>query len=163
MGSWRQRLPCSRYSVVQSVFHSHIMKTFLVLLFAASTTLAVKLDIKPFQRLIPADVLRDFRDSCFASTKCKVYGPGEGWSLAPFCGASKCVKLESGRLAEEVTDWARGGPEGQPRLLPGQGRGRPQGRLPRLLPGLRLRGGDGGQLRQDSRSEEERSCRPCRR
>merc|ERR1711971_1046875 len=104
MGSWRQRLPCSRYSVVQSVFHSHIMKTFLVLLFAASTTLAVKLDIKPFQRLIPADVLRDFRDSCFASTKCKVYGPGEGWSLAPFCGASKCVKLESGRLAEEVTD-----------------------------------------------------------
>ena len=41
----------------QSVFHSHIMKTFLVLLFAAST-LAVKLDIKPFQRLIPADVLR---------------------------------------------------------------------------------------------------------
>jgi len=24
--------------------------------------------------------------------------------LAPFCGASKCVKLESGRLAEEVTD-----------------------------------------------------------
>ena len=42
----------------QSVFHSHIMKTFLVLLFAASTTLAVKLDIKPYQRLIPADVLR---------------------------------------------------------------------------------------------------------
>merc|ERR1711937_900943 len=28
----------------------------------------------------------------------------ETWSLAPFCGASKCVKLESGRLAEEVTD-----------------------------------------------------------
>merc|ERR1712106_560195 len=37
-------------------------------------------------------------------TQCKVYGPGETWSLAPFCGASKCVKLESGRLAEEVTD-----------------------------------------------------------
>merc|ERR1711981_535133 len=104
MGSWRQRLPCSRYRVVQSVFPSHIMKTFVFLLFAASTTLAVKLDIKPFKRLIPADVLRDFRDSCFASTKCKVYAPGEGWSLAPFCGASKCVKLESGRLAEEVTD-----------------------------------------------------------
>ena len=46
----------------------------------------------------------DFRDSCFASTQCKVHSPGEGWSLAPFCGASKCVKLESGRLAEEVTD-----------------------------------------------------------
>jgi len=48
--------------------------------------------------------LLDFRDSCFASTQCKVYAPGETWSLAPFCGASKCVKLESGRLAEEVTD-----------------------------------------------------------
>ena len=48
--------------------------------------------------------LLDFRDSCFASTQCKVHSPGEGWSLAPFCGQSKCVKLESGRLAEEVTD-----------------------------------------------------------
>ena len=48
--------------------------------------------------------LSDFRSSCFASTKCKVYAPGEGWPLSPFCGASKCVKLESGRLAEEVTD-----------------------------------------------------------
>ena len=48
--------------------------------------------------------ISDFRDSCFASTQCKVHAPGEGWSLAPFCGRSKCVKLESGRLAEEVTD-----------------------------------------------------------
>merc|ERR1711874_95830 len=71
---------------------------------SACSALAVKLPLKPFKRLIPADVLRDFRDSCFESTQCKVYGPGEKWSLAPFCGASKCVKLESGRLAEEVTD-----------------------------------------------------------
>merc|ERR1712038_316582 len=85
----------------------HKMKFFTataLLLALATITHAVKLEIKPFKRLIPADVLRDFRDSCFASTQCKVYGPGEGWSLAPFCGASKCVKLESGRLAEEVTD-----------------------------------------------------------
>merc|ERR1712029_159246 len=85
----------------------HKMKFFTAtahLLVLATITNAVKLEIKPFKRLIPADVLRDFRDSCFASTQCKVYGPGEGWSLAPFCGASKCVKLESGRLAEEVTD-----------------------------------------------------------
>merc|ERR1712117_840798 len=74
------------------------------ILFVACSAMAVKLEIKPFKRLIPADVLRDFRDSCFASTQCKVHSPGEGWSLAPFCGASKCVKLESGRLAEEVTD-----------------------------------------------------------
>merc|ERR1712027_32637 len=74
------------------------------ILFVACSAMAVKLPLKPFKRLIPADVLRDFRDSCFASTQCKVYAPGETWSLAPFCGASKCVKLESGRLAEEVTD-----------------------------------------------------------
>eukprot|EP00091_Calanus_sinicus_P025317 TRINITY_DN95_c0_g1_i2.p1 TRINITY_DN95_c0_g1~~TRINITY_DN95_c0_g1_i2.p1 ORF type:complete len:150 (-),score=27.63 TRINITY_DN95_c0_g1_i2:86-535(-) len=79
------------------------MRAFAIL-FLASSALAVQLELKPFKRLIPADVLRDFRDSCFASTQCKVYGPGETWSLAPFCGASKCVKLESGRLAEEVTD-----------------------------------------------------------
>ena len=42
----------------------------------------------------------DFRDSCFASTQCKVHRPGEGWSLSPFCGASKCVKLESGNNAD---------------------------------------------------------------
>merc|ERR1711931_144696 len=64
----------------------------VLLLVLATITNAVKLEIKPFKRLIPADVLRDFRDSCFASTQCKVYGPGEGWSLAPFCGASKLVK-----------------------------------------------------------------------
>merc|ERR1711942_21704 len=76
----------------------------LPLLLVIPATLAVHLERKPFKRLIPADVLRDFRDSCFASTKCKVYGPQETWSLAPFCGESKCVKLKSGRLAEEVTD-----------------------------------------------------------
>merc|ERR1712080_645616 len=32
------------------------------------------------------------------------FGNQETWSLAPFCGQSKCVKLKSGRLAEEVTD-----------------------------------------------------------
>ena len=37
---------------------------------------------------------------------------------------------------------ARGRPQGQPRLLPRQGRRRPQGRVPRLLSGLRLRGGN---------------------
>merc|ERR1712001_180964 len=79
------------------------LKVFLALCCVAAVS-AVQLERKPFKRLIPADVLRDFRDSCFASTQCKVHKPGEGWSLAPFCGASKCVKLESGRLAEEVTD-----------------------------------------------------------
>jgi len=65
---------------------------------------AVILEREPFKRLIPADILRDFRSSCFASTNCKVYNPGQTWTLAPFCGESKCVKLKSGRLAEEVTD-----------------------------------------------------------
>merc|ERR1711922_27169 len=79
------------------------LKVFLALCCIAATS-AVQLERKPFKRLIPADVLRDFRDSCFASTKCKVFGNQETWSLAPFCGQSKCVKLKSGRLAEEVTD-----------------------------------------------------------
>merc|ERR1711942_361220 len=80
------------------------MKFTLTLACLVSATLGVQLERKPFKRLIPADVLRDFRDSCFASTKCKVFGNQETWSLAPFCGQSKCVKLKSGRLAEEVTD-----------------------------------------------------------
>merc|ERR1711931_497860 len=79
------------------------LKVFLALCCVAAVT-AVQLERKPFKRLIPADVLRDFRDSCFASTKCKVFANQETWSLAPFCGQSKCVKLKSGRLAEEVTD-----------------------------------------------------------
>merc|ERR1711942_173740 len=95
------KLPVAR-STTQSV--SIINMRAVAILFLASSALAVRLEPKPFKRLIPADVLRDFRDSCFASTQCKVYAPGEGWSLAPFCGASKCVKLESGRLAGEVTD-----------------------------------------------------------
>merc|ERR1711862_23147 len=80
------------------------MKYTLTLACLVSATLGVQLETKPFKRLIPADVLRDFRDSCFASTKCKVYGPQETWSLAPFCGQSACVLLKSGRLAEQVTD-----------------------------------------------------------
>merc|ERR1719167_71687 len=79
------------------------MKLIVMSLLVAST-LAVQVEIKPFKRLIPADVLRDFREQCFASTKCKGFSAGEGWSLAPFCGQSRCVKLKSGRLAEEVTD-----------------------------------------------------------
>merc|ERR1719150_370226 len=78
--------------------------TAVLLLSAAALANAVQLEIKPFKRLIPADVLRDFRDSCFASTQCKVFSPQETWSLLPFCGESRCVKLKSGRLAEEVTD-----------------------------------------------------------
>merc|ERR1712106_133475 len=78
--------------------------TSLAILLVLPAALAVKLDPKPFKRLIPADVLRDFRDSCFASTQCKVYANQESWSLEPFCGQSKCVKLKSGRLAEEISD-----------------------------------------------------------
>merc|ERR1712211_136059 len=102
------------------------LKVFLALCCVAATS-AVQLERKPFKRLIPADVLRDFRDSCFASTKCKVFGNQETWSLAPFCGQSKCVKLKSGRLAEEVTDC---GPvvdlKKNPRLPAAEGRGGPQ-------------------------------------
>merc|ERR1711970_717633 len=101
MGTVDVQLPVCAHRV--SLNYTSTMRAFAIL-FLAAGAFSVRLDKPPFKRLIPADVLRDFRDSCFASTQCKVYGPGEGWSLAPFCGSSKCVKLESGRLAEEVTD-----------------------------------------------------------
>merc|ERR1711862_389700 len=83
---------------------SYKMKCFLALACLVSISYSAILERKEHKRLIPADVLRDFRDSCFASTKCKVFKPSETWSLAPFCGQSACVLLKSGRLAEQVTD-----------------------------------------------------------
>merc|ERR1712106_97804 len=80
--------------------------SFIILL-ASTTIVAEQLDPKSNlkKRLIPADVLRDFRDSCFASTQCKTYKQNETWSLSPFCGESVCRKdAESGRLFEEVRD-----------------------------------------------------------
>merc|ERR1719432_436548 len=80
------------------------MRSYILVACLVSAVCGAVVERTPFVRLIPADTLRDFQDQCFASTKCKVYPPGEGWSLAPFCGQSRCVKLKSGRLAEEVTD-----------------------------------------------------------
>ncbi|CAG4978554.1 unnamed protein product [Colias eurytheme] len=61
---------------------------------------------KTFQRLIPADVLRDFPGVCFASTRCATVEPGNSWDLAPFCGRSSCVISEDQppRLLELVED-----------------------------------------------------------
>ncbi|KAK7864469.1 hypothetical protein R5R35_011700 [Gryllus longicercus] len=61
---------------------------------------------KTFQRLIPADVLRDFPGMCFASTRCATIQPGKTWDLTPFCGRSTCVEHEegNGRLLELVED-----------------------------------------------------------
>ncbi|CAL8115992.1 unnamed protein product [Orchesella dallaii] len=56
-----------------------------------------------FQRLIPADVLRDFPGTCFASTRCATFEPGASWDLKPFCGKSTCV-AQQGRLWELVED-----------------------------------------------------------
>jgi len=56
-----------------------------------------------FQRLIPADVLRDFPGTCFASTRCATFEPGASWDLKPFCGRSTCV-AQQGRLWELVED-----------------------------------------------------------
>merc|ERR1712126_256750 len=71
---------------LQSISDSEMagLKVFLALCCAVAAVNGVQLERKPFKRLIPADVLRDFRDSCFASTKCKVFGNQETWSLAPF-------------------------------------------------------------------------------
>ncbi|XP_077283462.1 uncharacterized protein LOC143909383 [Arctopsyche grandis] len=61
---------------------------------------------KTYQRIIPADVLRDFPGMCFASTRCATVEPGRTWELAPFCGRSTCVVSEDQppRLLELVED-----------------------------------------------------------
>ncbi|XP_066998930.1 uncharacterized protein [Anabrus simplex] len=59
---------------------------------------------KTFQRLIPADVLRDFPGMCFASTRCATIEPSKTWDLSPFCGRSTCVADKSGHLMELVED-----------------------------------------------------------
>jgi len=56
-----------------------------------------------YQRLIPADVLRDFPGTCFASTRCATFEPGATWELKPFCGKSTCI-AQQGRLWELVED-----------------------------------------------------------
>jgi len=56
-----------------------------------------------YQRLIPADVLRDFPGTCFASTRCATFEPGATWELKPFCGRSTCI-AQQGRLWELVAD-----------------------------------------------------------
>merc|ERR1711997_159809 len=69
-------------------------------------------EFKNFTRLIPANVLRDQRDRCFAHTLCEYRLPDETWPLSPFCGQSKCVALriknkegkEVYKLAEQVND-----------------------------------------------------------
>ncbi|CAG0917952.1 unnamed protein product [Notodromas monacha] len=58
-----------------------------------------------YRRIIPADVLRDFPNHCFASTLCKLFEPDQDWSLEPFCGQSHCYLDEKvGRLFEVVLD-----------------------------------------------------------
>jgi len=87
------------------------MKTVACLL-AALLAVALSQDAKEketgerpsvFQRLIPADVLRDFPGTCFASTRCATFEPGATWELKPFCGKSTCI-AQQGRLWELVED-----------------------------------------------------------
>ncbi|XP_066961321.1 uncharacterized protein [Macrobrachium rosenbergii] len=54
-------------------------------------------------RMLPADVLRDFPGTCFASTACRVFPVGESWPLTPFCGQATCSQGETG-LIEKVED-----------------------------------------------------------
>ncbi|XP_017761010.1 PREDICTED: uncharacterized protein LOC108551382 [Eufriesea mexicana] len=87
------------------------MKLIPVLLLVATIVFAAeekKEEERPktFRRLIPADVLRDFPGTCFASTKCATFEPTKSWDLTPFCGRSTCVQADdnSGRLFELVED-----------------------------------------------------------
>lgn len=89
---------------------SNVLVAIFLVSVAAVAAVIVQRD--PFVRLIPADVLRDYRGGCFASTQCKVFEPNQTWPLNPFCGSARCVALKvtsksgktSIKLAEEVTD-----------------------------------------------------------
>nr|WJJ70446.1 venom protein U-MPTX.23-Mc39 [Megalopyge crispata] len=79
---------------------------FLIVLAVLTLAFAAEDEKKKFQRLIPADVLRDFPGVCFASTRCATVEPGQSWDLAPFCGKSTCVLTDDTppRLLELVED-----------------------------------------------------------
>jgi len=90
---------------------SNVLVAIFIVTVAAVAAVVVQRD--PFVRLIPADILRDYRSGCFASTQCKVFQPNETWPLSPFCGRSRCVAFkvpsktggkDKIKLAEEVTD-----------------------------------------------------------
>ncbi|XP_037952838.1 uncharacterized protein LOC119683266 [Teleopsis dalmanni] len=61
-------------------------------------------DIKINEYLVPADVLRDFPERCFAAHHCKLFKVGESWDLKTTCGRSTCVrdKINSNKLFEKV-------------------------------------------------------------
>jgi len=84
-----------------------------IFLVSAAAVTAVIVQNTPSTRLIPADVLRDYRSNCFAATQCKVYEVGDTWPLTPYCGESRCVNIKSTNqrtgksftsLFENVTD-----------------------------------------------------------
>ncbi|KAK7076335.1 hypothetical protein SK128_014356 [Halocaridina rubra] len=54
-------------------------------------------------RDLPADVLRDFPGSCYASTACRMFQVNQTWPLTPFCGRATCVEGPNG-LIERVED-----------------------------------------------------------
>merc|ERR1739848_412925 len=90
---------------------SNVLVAIFIVTVAANAAVDVQRD--PFVRLIPADILRDYRSGCFASTQCKVFKPNETWPLTPFCGRARCVAFkvpsktggkDKIKLAEEVTD-----------------------------------------------------------
>lgn len=69
------------------------MKLLVIASVCAVVAFGQKKTVKPetATRILPADVLRDFPGSCFASTACRVFLVGETWPLTPFCGQSTCL------------------------------------------------------------------------
>merc|ERR1712029_738028 len=98
----------------------------------------------PLVRLIPADVLRDFPGKCYSWVNQKWYQPNETWSLKPFCGSSRCTGLRNTKtnktfLGEEVQDCGLiVDLEKNSRLHSLRRSIRSKGRIPRMLPCLRL-------------------------
>jgi len=79
------------------------MKAALCLSFCVVLAAAVKITPDTVERVIFADTLRDFPGVCFAYTQCRPIEVDKEWTLAPYCGVSKCFQGED-RLMELVKD-----------------------------------------------------------
>ncbi|CAG0881379.1 unnamed protein product [Cyprideis torosa] len=66
-----------------------------------------------YHRDVPADQLRDFEGLCYSWTRNKLFEVGDAWSIAPYCGISKCIQND-GQLFERIYDCGPQAPDIDP-------------------------------------------------
>merc|ERR1711894_622061 len=80
------------YCFIFKMSKSNVLVAIFLVSVAAVAAVIVQRD--PFVRLIPADVLRDYRGGCFASTQCKVLSPTKPGHLILFVGLQDALLLK---------------------------------------------------------------------